>query len=116
MTHGGTSLRLPTFLVLLAGLAWKNQWGGVSHWGQEDKNVVMETQPLPGLSGHAGPLRMTRLATPNMAARPLAFPQTRRGAGSCRGPLDLPIMAARRGCRAEVTAARRGGRAAGGEI
>ncbi|KAK2497017.1 hypothetical protein MC885_017018 [Smutsia gigantea] len=49
-----------------------------------------------------------------MAARPLAFPQPQGFAGGCQGTLDLPIMAARRGCRAEVTAARRGGRGGGG--
>ena len=45
-----------------------------SDWGQEDKSVVMVTEPLPGLSGRAGPLRVTLLATPKMAARLLAAP------------------------------------------
>lgn len=45
-----------------------------SYWGQGDKCVVMETDPLPGLSHRAAPLRVTRLATPNMAARPLTAP------------------------------------------
>lgn len=85
-------------------------------WGQGDKSVVMETDPLPGLSGRAAPLRVTRLATPNMAARPLTAPPPGQRGGGDRGGLDLPIMAARRGCRAEVTAARRGGGAAGGAI
>lgn len=71
----------------------------------------MVTEPLPTLSGPEDSLRVTCLATPNMAASPLDPPP-----GVAQGGADLLIMAARRGCRAEVTAARRGGGAAGGAI
>lgn len=65
----------------------------------------MVIEPLPGLLGRAGPLRVTCLATPNMARA--RWPPPPPGAAQGGAP-DLPIMAARRGCRAEVTAARRG--------
>lgn len=60
----------------------------------------------PGHSQHGGA----------PAGCPPPQPGWRGGGGGEGGVPDLPIMAAWRGCRAEVTAARRGGGAAGGAI
>lgn len=79
----------------------------------------MVIEPLPGLSSCAGSLRVTPPGHSQHGARLLAAPiagqRGGNGAGLGGAP-DLLIMAARQGCRAEVTAARRGGGAAGGAI
>lgn len=108
MTHGGTSLPPPHS----SGAISRPSIGRTSrvmrsYWGQGDKCVVMETDPLPGLSGRAVPLRVTCLATPNMAARPLTAPPPGGAGGGVGGTWTSPSW--RRGGAVALRSRRRAG-------
>lgn len=101
----GTSLPPPHSSGAISGPSIGRTSGVMkSHWGQEDKSVVMVTEPLPGLSGRAGPLRVTLLATPKMAARLLAAPPPRWRGGA---PQTSPSW--RRGGAVALRSRRRAG-------
>lgn len=74
-------------------------------------------RPSPWTLRPRGPFKCDPPGHSQYGGAPADRPPTPGGTGGGEwGGLDLPIMAARRGCRAEVTAARRGGGAAGGAI
>lgn len=104
---------VPTLLVLLVGLALEEQWGDEEPLGAGGQECCHGNRASPWTLRPRGPFK----GDPPGHSQHGGAPAGRPPRGGCRGggcAPDLPIMAARRGCRAEVTAARRGGGAAGG--